>query len=349
MAEILTRADAFRVFLTGAASHAGAQTDPNLSLGNFQSSTLAPSFTWVRTNAISGIDIDAVSGENGAGAGTLIAFGVDDLKWTPPGGSQGTAVTILNGESKLVEGGGANGRNQFVRVTRTSASDLTGTETLTTTIAYNNVFGFDDVTSAEQAAGDDEYRAFCIRNVHATAEVKSVTVQVATLGTQRTTDTAQLPASGAGTIETTGSFADWPEVGYALIKDSGGTETEIIYYSSRTATVLTVPAVGRELFGGTEVAGSNDDTVDSIPGIAIGLDAPTSQPSGSFVDNTGVGEGTAPGGVSFSTPITDGDALTIGDLGTDEIYGVWIWRHVPAGSEARSGVVHDITIKADTA
>ena len=349
MAEVQTRADAFRRFLTGAASHAGAQTDPDLSLGNFQSSTLIQPSTWVRTNAISGIDIDYVSGENGEGAGTLIAFGVDDLKWTPPGGSQGTAVTIANGESKLVEGGGASGRNQFVRLTRTSASDLTGTETITTTIAYNNVIGFDDVTSAEQAAGDDEYRAICIRNVHATAEVKSITVQVATLGTQRTTDTAQLAASGASTIETSGSFADWPEVGYALIKDSGGTETEIIYYSSRTATVLTVPAAGRGILGSSEVAGNATDTVDAIPGIAIGLDAPTSQPAGSFVDNTGADEDTAPATIVFSTPITDGDALTIGDLGTDEIYGVWTWRHVPAGSEARSGVVHHIVFKADTA
>lgn len=349
MADEKTRGDAIRVYLTGASTHFGTQTDPDLSLGNHQSSTEVQPMTWQRASAISGIDIDFIAAENGVGDGTLTATGVSELKWTPPGGSQGTGVAIANGETKMLEGGGGTGYNQFIRVTRTSASDLTGTETDTIARTLNNVYGFDDVDSAEQSAGDDEYRCICLENVHATADVKSITVQVGTLGTQRTTDTAQLPASGAGSIETTGSFADWPDVGYALVKDSGGTEREIVYYSSRTATVLTVPAAGRELLGSSAAAGAATDTVDAIPGIAIGLDAPTSQPSGTFVDNTGEDEDTAPATISFSTPITDGDALSIGDLASGEIYGIWIWREVPAGSEARSGVVHDLTYKFDAA
>ncbi len=39
MAEIYTAADAIRLYLTGAASDGGAQSNPHLSLGKYRSST----------------------------------------------------------------------------------------------------------------------------------------------------------------------------------------------------------------------------------------------------------------------------------------------------------------------
>ena len=349
MPDEMTRADALQVFLTGASSHDGAQTDHDLSLGNHKSSTEVQPYTWEIADPISNVSIDYISGASGLGAGSLTASDDDDLKWTPADGSQGVAVTIANGETKIVEGGGADGPHQYVRVTRTSAVAMTGTATVTTSYSLNNVHGFDDVSSAEQAAGDTEYRCVCVENVHPTATIKDLTVHVGTLGTQRTTDTAQLGASGAGTVQTSGSLADWPDVGYCAIKTAGGSLEEIVYYSSRTATTLTVPAAGRGLLGTSASAGSSDDTMDAIPGIAIGLDAPTSQPSGTFVDQTGAGEGSAPGGVSFSTPIVVGDALSIGDLAATYINGVWIKREVPVGSEARSSILHSLEWRYDAA
>ena len=341
-----TRGDAIRWYLTGASSHAGAQTDPDASLGNHQSSTEEDFLTVSRASSISNITIDHVSGANGTGNGTLTATGSDKLTWTPPGGAAGTEVTILNGETKIIEGN--NAPEKFVRVTRTSATALSGTETDTLSWKFNNVHGFDNVSSSEVTSGDDEYRCLCIENV-GTIDVENIKVWVGTLGTQATTDSTQLPASGAGTITTTGSFADWPDSGFAHIRTSAGATREIVYYTSRTATALTVGATGRALLGTSASAGAATDTVDAVPPIRIGLDAPTSQPSGSFVDNTGVGEGTAPGGVVFSQPLTEGDGLSIGTLQTLEIYGIWIHRHVVAGSNALPSVRNELRWSFDAA
>jgi hypothetical protein len=94
-----------------------------------------------------------VAGANGSGAGSLAATGTDTLAWTPPGGTQGASVTILNGETKTLEGGGAAGPNKYLRVTRTSAAALTGTATVTLADVFGNEFGLDNVSSAEAAAG----------------------------------------------------------------------------------------------------------------------------------------------------------------------------------------------------
>lgn len=338
-----TRGASVHWFYTGASSHDGAQSDPNASLGNHKSSTRIPIFTVNRASPIANITVDFVAGANGPGDGTLIATGVDTVTWTPPGGSVGAAVTILNGETEIVEGADTD---QWIEITRTSATDLTGTETDTLADSLNNIF--DDVTSAEQAAGDIEYRCICFE-VMSAAEVKDIKVRVGVLGTQQTSDGGQLPASGAGTIQTTGSFADWPAVGFVAIYTSGGTEWEIVYYTSRTDAVLTVPAAGRALLGTSAAAGSASDTVDAIPGIALGLDAPTSQPAGAFVDNTGAGEGSAPGGVTFATRITDADADAIGDLVSTYIYAVWIKRQITVGAIAQVNVLKTLELLFDAA
>lgn len=349
MAEINTRADSLRYFNTGASADGNAQTDPNLSLGKFRSSTRTVPLTVAVQNPISNITVDFVAGANGTGNGTLTATGVNDLKWTPPGGTQGVAVTITNGQTKILEGGGTDPQ-KYIQVTRTSATDLTGTATLVLTTTLNNAAGFDDVSSAEASAGDIEYRCIALKN-GSSATVKSAKVKVSTLATQRVSAVAQLPASGAGTIETTGAsdFADWPATGFVLIKTNAPALREIAYYSSRTDKILTVPAAGRALLGTSAAAGAATDTLDSIPGIGIGLDAPTSQSTGSFEDQTGVGEGTAPAGVSFSTPITDADALSIGDLSTGNIYGIWIKRQVSVGKVAALGEINRYDVNFDAA
>lgn len=341
MASVMTHADSLRLYLTGASSHFGTQTDPNLALGNHQSST-EQGMTFNVTNPISSITVDYVGFANGAGAGTLTATGNDTLKWTPPGASQGANVTILNGESKVIEGADLN---KYIRVSRTSATALSGTATLTLSQTINNVFGFDDLSSAEQAAGDTEYRAVCVENVSAVT-LTGVKVYLATQGTRQTTNTTQLPASGAGTVKTTGNFNDWPSQGFAQIRTSGDAIRESIYYTSRTADELTVPAAGRALQGTSAAAGSATDTVDAIPGIAIGIEAPGSQPSGAF--QTVANESTAPGGgVTFSQPITAAAGLNIGNLAANNIYAVWMRRVSPAGATANSNQLNGLKFAFD--
>lgn len=343
-----TRGDSLGWYLTGAASHDGAQTDPDAALGFHKSSTRVDEMGVSRSSPISNITIDRVNAANGTGNGTLTATGSDTVTWTPPGGSAGPEVTILNGETKVVEGSGAP--EKFIVISRTSATALTGTETDTLTRKQNNLPGMDKVTAAEASAGDNEYRCVCCENEN-TADVSNITAWIREIGTEQISDSAQLGASGTGTIETTGSFSDWPDSGFCAVETSVGSLREIVYYTSRTDTVLTISdgTNHRGLLGTSPAAGDATDTVRSVPGIRIGLDAPTSQPSGSFVDNRGAGEGTAPGGVVFSTPYEQADGLSIGTLQAAEIYGIWIHRAVVVGHVSEAEVLQGIAYSFDAA
>lgn len=340
-----THADGLRAYLTGAASDGAAQTNPDASLGRYRAGSAVAEVGYSISSPIANIDVDFVASDNGPGAGTLTATGSDTVAWTPPGGSQGASVTILDGETKIIEGGGGE-LAKYARVSRTSATALTGTATVTIADTLNNVWGYDDVSSAEQTAGDTEYRCVAVKN-ESVASLTDLKVKLVTLGTQRTSDTAQLPASGAGTIQTSGSFADWPEQGYVAVKTSGGTLREVAYYTSRTGTVLTIPAAGREIWG-TAAAGAATDTVDAVPGIALMIEAPSSQPAGTFSDGTAT-EGTGPTSPSFSVPITDAEALAVGTLASGNIYSLWLERIIPAGATACTDVLNHVRWLFDAA
>lgn len=337
-----TRADSIRVYYTGAGSDGGAQTDPDACLGNYRSSTLATFLDSVITNPISNVTVDHIGGANGEGAGSLEAVTTGSLAWTPPGGSQGAAVAIANGETKILEGSGAP--EKFVRVSRTSATDLSGTATVTTTYKYNDVVGFDDVSAAEASAGDTEYRGLMLKN-EASSEVKNVKVFVNTLGTNQVSGSAQLGASGSGSITlSVGNFNDWPESGFCRIETSGGTLREIVYYSSRTSTSLTVPTAGRGLLGTSAAAGSSTDVIKTVPGIRIAKEAPVSD-----AIQTIANENTAPTSVTWGTPVTKANGISIGDMAASALYGVWVERVVVAGATSQAEVLQDLTIAFDAA
>lgn len=344
MATAATRADSVRVYGTGASSDGGTQASADASLGNYRSSREVGVLAATISSPISNVTVDYIAGANGTGTGTLTATGSDTLAWTPPGGTQGAAVTILNGETKILEG---SDLNQFVRVTRTSATALSGTATLAIVDVYNNDVGLDNVSSAEATAGDNEYRAVCLKNVNSVT-VADLRAYVKTLGTQRTTDTTQLGSSGAGTIATTGSFADWPDSGFAHIKTSGGSTREMVYYSSRTNTVLTVPTGGRAALGTTAAAGAANDTVDAVPGIRIGKEAPAGSATAGNAQ-TIANEGTAPSGITWSTGTTAATGVSIGSLAAGNIYFLWIHRAVVAGEVATPSTLNKIGLSFDAA
>lgn len=347
MADVMTGPDSIRQYHTGAASYGGSQSDPDLSLGLHLAGDEVTAVTSSRTSPIANITLDFASATNADGTGTLTASSASGLKWTPPGGVQGDEVTIANGETKMVQGGSGY-TNCFVRVTRTSATALTGTETVTISAAPNNVAAFDDVSAAECTAGDSEYRCIGLKNVSSNS-VQNIQAYVNTIGTARVTASGQLGASGAGTISiSTGTFDDWPTSGYARIETNVPALREIVYYSSRTSTSLTVPADGRQLLGTTNAAGAATDTVYSVPGIRIAMDAPTSQPNGTAEDETGTGEGTSPG-LTFNSSITAALGEQIGTLAAGEWCGLWIHRHIPAGAVGRPNVVQDIRLAFEAA
>ncbi len=84
------------------------------------------------SSAIAGIEVLWASWElNTKGDGTLKAVSTSSVSWAAPDGSAGSAVSIANGETKLLHDG--DDASAVIAVKRTSASDLTGTATVTLT------------------------------------------------------------------------------------------------------------------------------------------------------------------------------------------------------------------------
>lgn len=354
MPDIKTRADSIRMRHTvgGGGSDGDAQSDPDASIGGHKSSTRADGLGTSGGTPSANMSLDYAAPANGTGDGTLEVVSADTVRWKAPGGSFGDTVTIANGESKVLEDGGD--LSKFVIVSRTSTSDMTtGTSTVTLTQPVGSVFSLDRVTSTEASNGDLEYRAVALVNDNAdgtTAE--SLRLFLLELGTEQTTDDNQLGSSGSGTIGTTGSFSDWPDTGYAQIRDSNGALRENVYYSSRTDTALTVPSAGRALLGTSAEAGASTDVVHAIPGIRIGTEAPASQPSGA-IQNV-ADEDTAPTGISWQTPIDFANGIQAPDTGdgTEKLasgnwFGLWIEREVPAGAKADPDLLSKIRAEFD--
>jgi len=326
MAEIYFGPDAIRWYLTGAGSDGGAQTNPLAALGNYRSSTMA-TFLNATGTAPTNITIDFVGGANGEGSGSLeTGTGGDSqkIRWTAPGGTAGDYVAISSGQTKVLKDGGSS--NKYVVVSASGVLTDSQSTPITLETAYNNLIGGKNVTSAEATAGEDFYLASMLK-CHCPTDVLGVKLYLATLGTQAISDSAQLPSSGAGTITTTGSLSDWPTSGWARITDNGGSLREIVYYTTRTATSLTVPSAGRARFGTSAAAGVSTDTIDAVPGISIAEETPTADAIQTIGDIY-----TAPTGLTWNTGISSATGISLGDLSENDLYGLWIWSEYPAGT-----------------
>jgi hypothetical protein len=60
-------------------------------------------------------------------------------------------------------------------------------------------------------------------------------------------------------------------------------------------------------------------------------------------------EDTAPSGESFTSPTTEGAALSLGDMAAGDFYPLWIRRTVPSSQAALSNDTAVLRIKGDTA
>ena len=157
------RADAIHWFLTGATADGGTQSDPDLSLGNYRSSTRAEWLGHILYQPIANLQVDFVGPGNGSGQGSIVAVSADSIRWTAPGGSPGPTVTINNGETKMLES--YDDLEAYIVVSRTSAVDLAGSTTVKLVRQFNNLVGMSNVTSAEASAGVEKVRCLCIKNM----------------------------------------------------------------------------------------------------------------------------------------------------------------------------------------
>lgn len=325
-----TRADSIRDYLTGAGSDGGAQADPDLSLGDYRSSTEVHKYTVTLVNPIANITVDHVGAGAALGDGSLECLDANTLRWKDNGGTYGISAAVANGVTIIIEPDGDPGA--FIRITRTSATDLVpGTATVQLTLEVGNAVGMDDVTTAEAAAGQGNYRAIISKN-ESTGNVLALTRWLDLLGTVAVSGTTQLGSSGSGTIETAGSFADWPDSGHVRIETSSNVLREVVYYSSRTDTVLTVPTAGRARLGSSSSAGAATDNCYPIPSVAIGYDLLGVDVAAGAIDVV-VNEDTAPSpAVTFVTGIRAADGIVAATLATTNQIGMWIWADTVAGA-----------------
>lgn len=327
MASTNTRADSLGFYLTGASSDGGTQTDPLAALGNYASSTEVISRVATISNAVANISIVYIAGANPTGNGTLTAVDANTVAWTAPGGTQGPSVAISNGQTVVLEDGTDSSR--YIRVTRTAATAISGgPATVTLATALNNSLVGADVTTAEQAAGRTEYFAVMLKNRN-TSQINAVYAMIGQLGTARISGNTQLGSSGAGSlIVNVGNFDDWPTTGFCRIETNAGALREIVYYSSRTSSTLSVPSWGRGLLGTSAAAGASTDNIYAVPGMRIAPEAPSPNPG---PIQTIASKTSVPSGRTWATGINSTLGVNIGNMAAGAEYGLWIENTVIAG------------------
>jgi hypothetical protein len=170
-----TGIDTLVAYLSGANADGGTQTDPAASLGGYRSSTRAAGLGVLVSNPIAGIRVDWASPGNGVGAGLLEVAGDDSVRWTPPDAAPGEAVTISNGQQRLIT---ASSAAKYVLATRTTADALAGSSVLTLTRSFNDLFGGTDV-DLDTETGDPRYRLLVLKNA-GTALIRSLLVWLGT-------------------------------------------------------------------------------------------------------------------------------------------------------------------------
>jgi hypothetical protein len=327
--------DGLRLYLTGALSDGGSQDDAAGSLGGYRAATEAERVGTFLVAPIRGVQVVAASRANGAdgNVGSLQSVTGGKLRYTAPGSTtSGPAVPILPGEIRLLPDGADP--SKWIRVLRTTSDDLAGHGVVEFVDQLNNVFGLSNAANAESTGGGDRYRAVMLRNDDLLA-IAGIKLYVPPLpyGSPATSSAAQLGGAGSGSITgAADAFLGWPKKGWARIETSGGSLREIVYYSSRTGTTLTVPSLGRGRLGTSAAAGASDDVLYPVPGIRIAHEAASPLRDGAV--QTIADEETAPTGVTWSTARTAATGIAVGSLLTGEQVGIWIHRELPAGIDA---------------
>lgn len=326
---------ALSFWLTGAAEDNGTQPTQINSLGGYRSSTEASRVGFLLNgNGIRGVHVRQASGKNGEGNGNIIASSSTTLRYTAPNSTtQGPAVSVPeNWYATLYDG---QDSSKWVRVYReTDAPAMTGTIQLEFVPQFNNVFGASNSTNE----GGTTYRGVMVRN-ESFGTITDIKFAVLPLCTAVQTY-GYLSASGAGEIA--GEFCEFPHKGFARIHDAGGTLREIVYYASRTDSILNVASTGRAMLGSTATLGSPTDTIRAIPAISLGVelaDPAVNGPVQTIADET-----TAPTAISFSNSTTLSSGVEIASLAASENACLWIRRELHADIDATAKVLNSIQV-----
>ncbi len=198
---------------------------------------------------------------------------------------------------------------------------------------------FDNVTAAESEAGDTEYRAFMIKNTHATLSFVNAKVYLsATANTPFSDLTTQLENGGSETTVDVTDASAFPSSGSFFVED------EEITFTGKT---------GNQFTGCTRGANSTSKVLHAVGKIAehnqirICVEEPSSKTTGYIL--TIASEGVEPAGSpTWSNVYSFSTGLSIGTLAPSEFYGVWVRRKIPAGCKAKTGISYTIARKGET-
>lgn len=355
-----------KIFLSKATVDGGVQTNPNLSLGGFRSSTeLLNKKNAVKPApaTIAGVTINFASVANVDGNGTLTyTAATKELQWTPPGGTIGTAVAFTVNATKVIYGSDIS---MFVEVTVTFASLPVANQT--DTIAINKKSASAPVTITgvrinwaslqnDNASGTLTYTA-ATKELQWTPPGGTIGAPVAFTvnGTnvleggnnklksiEVTVTTASLPVANASEpiaiSSAVGSLLNnaFDDVSSAEAS-AGDTEYRAFLIKNTHDTETLNSPIRIWIPQNTPAAG---DTFE------IAIEAPSAQPTGSI--QSIANESTAPVGLTFSAPTTEATGILLPiSLAAGQIYGLWQKRIVTAGASALSNNFVMIAISGD--
>lgn len=155
--EANTGPDALAFYHTGASATDEAQTDQSASLGGYASSTRIACRAALIDDNLFDVVIEFVGFNNATGYGYLRAPTTSTLAYTAPGDTEGTAVSIANGETKLIVSGDGI---SYVKVRRRSTTGLAGESRLRITQVANNAVAMTDAAAGDSAT----YRQVSFKN-----------------------------------------------------------------------------------------------------------------------------------------------------------------------------------------
>jgi hypothetical protein len=309
-------------------SGGAANTSPAKSLGGPISATRVLSQSATGLTTITGVTIEDAAG-NAEGSGTLTytySATAPTLKWTPPSGAAGTAITVSTSGKYAIQGA-SNGGLLFVDVVASSLPSSTQTNTITIANQANKVW--DDVSKAEALAGDTEYRCLYVKNTHSTDTMSTGLLW-------RHTDTAgqdvlsvELDPAGNGDGTSTGVASGCLQASKTLTAATWA--SSVATYTSTAhgyAVGDLVKVAGITPSGYNVAAGAITAVTTNTFDLAV-TSNPGAYTSGGTVQR--FEEGTAPAGVTFSSnAVSEASALAIGDLAPGQARAYWQKRVVPA-------------------
>ena len=338
----------------GSAVAAGHTYKLYLDQGGYRSSVEITHLVATAPVNCTGIVIARVGGYNDIGNGTLEYVhngggAARAARWTAPSGAAGSQVVIGAADANYVLKD--TDLSKWIEITVTGAGLPGGdqSDTIALTQPRHRVEG--PLTGAENAAGKTRYGLIVPRNRAAT----TIFIVKAFLQTGKWIDSAGAKQTAANTTVGAAGYAaagavtipaadasTWPPRGHVFNQ----TSAEILQYNSRDGNNLTVAATGRGIRGTAAAIGTLADVLILLPNVDIGLEAP----GGGNVFQTIANETTAPaGGVTFSSPITLATGLSIGDMATGVVHGVWFREQITAGGVPVLNALDCINFGADFA